>query len=212
MSMRITAEPVERLIEEFSRLPGIGPKTASRLTFWLLRGGDEQARSLADAIRELKEKTTLCSQCFNITDTDPCAICSNPNRDHSVICVVEEPLNVLAIERAHEYRGLYHVLHGRISPLDGLTPEKLKLQELRARVGAGGIGEVIIATNPTTEGFATAHYISRILSQFPVKVTRLAHGLPMGGDLDYADEVTISRALQGRQEITEPRSDQNGRR
>ncbi|MDP9382047.1 MAG: recombination mediator RecR [Chloroflexota bacterium] len=210
--MRITAEPVERLIEEFSRLPGIGPKTASRLTFWLLRGGDEQARSLADAIRELKEKTTLCSQCFNITDTDPCAICSNPNRDHSVICVVEEPLNVLAIERAHEYRGLYHVLHGRISPLDGLTPEKLKLQELRARVGAGGIGEVIIATNPTTEGFATAHYISRILSQFPVKVTRLAHGLPMGGDLDYADEVTISRALQGRQEITEPRSDQNGRR
>jgi recombination protein RecR len=210
--MRITAEPVERLIEEFSRLPGIGPKTASRLTFWLLRGSDEQARSLSDAIREMKEKIVLCSQCFNITDTDPCAVCSNSNRDHSVVCVVEEPLNVLAIERAHEYKGLYHVLHGRISPLDGMTPDKLKLQELRARVSAGGIDEVVIATNPTLEGQNTAYYIARHLSQFPVKVTRLAHGLPMGGDLDYADEVTISRALQGRQEITEPKRDPNGHR
>jgi recombination protein RecR len=203
MTMRITAEPVERLIEEFSRLPGIGPKSASRLTFWLLRGSDEQAYSLADAIREMKEKIILCSQCFNITDTDPCFICSNQNRDRSLVCVVEEPLNVLAIERAHEYKGLYHVLHGRLSPLDGMTPDKLKLQELRARVAAGGIDEVIIATNPTMEGQNTAYYISRILQPFPVKVSRLAHGLPMGGDLDYADEVTISRALQGRQDISE---------
>ena len=211
MSMRITAEPVERLIEEFSRLPGIGPKTASRLTFWLLRGSDEQARSLSEAIREMKEKIVLCSHCFNITDVEPCAVCSNPNRERSLICVVEEPLNVLAIERAHEYRGLYHVLHGRLSPLDGMGPDKLKLQELHNRVRAGGIDEVIIATNPTLEGSNTAHYISRMLAPFPVRVSRLAHGLPMGGDLDYADEVTIGRALQGRQDITEARNG-NGRR
>lgn len=201
MSMRITAEPVERLIEEFSRLPGIGPKTASRLAFWLLRSSDEQARSLADAIREMKEKIILCSQCFNITESDPCPICSSSNRDKSMVCVVEEPLDIRAIERTHEYKGLYHVLHGRISPMEGMTPDKLKLRELEARIRAGGIDEVIIATDPTIEGGATAFYISNMLAPQKVKVTRLAHGLPVGGDLEYADEVTISRALQGRQAI-----------
>lgn len=211
MSMRITAEPVERLIEEFSRLPGIGPKTASRLTFWLLRQSDEQAFSLAGAIREMKEKIILCSQCFNITEVDPCAICTSPNREKSMLCVVEDPLDILAIERTHEFKGLYHVLHGRLSPLDGMTPDKLKMAELRARVAAGGIEEVIVATDPTLEGSNTAHYISRILAQIPVRVTRLAHGLPVGGDLEYADEVTISRALQGRQELSELARARNGR-
>ncbi|MEJ7654316.1 MAG: recombination mediator RecR [Chloroflexia bacterium] len=201
MSMRITAEPVERLIEEFSRLPGVGSKTASRFTFWLLRGSDEQALALAEAIREMKEKTVLCSQCFYITESDPCPVCANPARDRSVICVVEEPLDILAVERTHEYRGLYHVLHGRISPMDGMTADKLKLQELRARVAAGGVEEVIIATDMTIEGTATAHYIAQILAPFKVKVTRLAYGLPVGSDLEYADEVTISRAIQGRREM-----------
>ncbi len=204
--MRTVAEPVERLIEEFSRLPGIGPKTAQRLTFWLLRGSEERARSLADAIREMKEKITLCSQCYNITETDPCAVCTSHARDKALVCVVEEPLNVLAIERTHEFKGLYHVLHGRISPMDGLTPDKIKLRELESRVAAGGIEEVIIATNPTTEGDATAHYISRMPSLRAVKVTRLARGLPLGSDLDYADEVTIGRALQGRQDISDGRN------
>jgi recombination protein RecR len=210
----MVAEPVERLIEEFSKLPGVGPKTASRLTFWLLRGSAEQARALADAVRELKEKTTLCSQCFNITDADtnPCAICASPSRDRSTVCVVEEPLDILAIERTHEYKGLYHVLHGRISPMDGMTPDKLKLRELEARVRAGGIVEIIIATDPTIEGAATAHFISRMPSLAGVKVTRLAHGLPVGGDLEYADEVTISRALQGRQELAPLAPSPNGRR
>lgn len=204
--MRTVAEPVERLIEEFSRLPGIGPKSAQRLTFWLLRGSEERARSLADAIREMKEKITLCSQCYNITETDPCAVCTSHARDKALVCVVEEPLNVLAIERTHEFKGLYHVLHGRISPMDGLTPDKIKLRELESRVAAGGIEEVIIATNPTTEGDATAHYISRMSSLRTVKVTRLARGLPLGSDLDYADEVTIGRALQGRQDISDGRN------
>ncbi len=199
--MYTTAEPVERLIEEFSKLPGIGPKTASRLTYWLLRSSKEQAESLADAIRELKEKTTLCSECFNITDVDPCRICSSESRDRSVICVVEEPLDVRAIENTNEYKGLYHVLHGLLSPLDGITPDKLKLQELKDRVARGGVSEVIIATNPTLEGSNTAFYIARLLKNLNVKITRLAYGLPVGGDLEYADEVTLSRALQGRQSI-----------
>ncbi len=199
--MRVTAEPVERLIEEFSRLPGIGPKTASRLTFWLLRGSNEHAYSLADAIREMKEKIVLCSQCFNITESELCGICTSPTRDRSLLCVVEEPLDILAIERTHEYKGLYHVLHGRISPMEGMTPDKLKLRELQGRVAAGGIQEVIIATDPTLEGTATAFHISHLLAPSKVKVTRLAHGLPVGGDLEYADEVTISRALQGRREM-----------
>lgn len=199
--MRLVAEPVERLIDELSRLPGIGPKTAARLAFWLLRSSDEQATSLADAIREVKEKITLCPQCFNYmtVDSEACTICSSPNRDKAAVCAVEEPLDIRAIERTHEYKGLYHVLHGRISPLDGIGPEKLKLRELETRVSKGEIKEVIIATDPTIEGSATAHYISQMLGPYKIKVTRLAHGLPVGGDLEYADEVTISRALQGRQ-------------
>lgn len=201
MSVRITAEPVERLIEEFARLPGIGPKTASRLAFYLLERSAEQARSLSDAIRDVKEKTTYCSQCYNITESDPCQVCSSPSRDKSVVCVVERPLDILAIERSHDYKGLYHVLHGRISPMDGMTEDKIKLQELHNRVRAGGIKEVIIATNPTLEGTATAYTIKPMLSRYGIKVTRLAYGLPVGGDLEFADEVTISRALQGRQEM-----------
>ena len=201
MSVRITAEPVQRLIEECSKLPGVGPKTASRLTFWLLSRSDQQVFSLADAIRDMKEKTLLCSQCYNVTEQDPCQYCASPTRDRTVICVVEEPLDILAIERTHDYKGLYHVLHGRISPMDGMTADKLRLQELYSRVRAGGVEEVIIATNPTMEGTATAWAIKPQLAPYNVKVTRLAYGLPVGGDLEYADEVTISRAMQGRQQM-----------
>ncbi len=197
--MRMVAEPVERLIDELSRLPGVGPKTAARLAFWLLKSSDERANALADAIREVKQRVKHCSQCYNYTESDPCAICSSPSRDRSVVCVVEEPLDIRAIERTHEYKGLYHVLLGHLSPLDNMTPDKLKLRELESRIKQGGIKEVIIATDATSEGNSTAFFISRMLEPYDVKVTRLAHGLPVGGDLEYADEVTISRALQGRQ-------------
>lgn len=199
--MRMVAEPVERLIQELSRLPGVGQKTAARLAFWLLQSSSEQANALADAIREVKEKITLCPQCYNYmtSDSDLCAICSSAARDKSLVCVVEEPLDIRAIERTHEFKGLYHVLHGRLSPLDGIGPEKLKLRELQSRAKGGEIKEVIIATNPTIEGSNTAHFIQNMLKPHNIRVTRLAYGLPMGGDLEYADEVTLSRALQGRQ-------------
>jgi recombination protein RecR len=197
----LTVEPIARLIEEFSKLPGIGPKTASRLTFYLLRAREEQAAALARAIAEIKEKTLLCSRCFNIATTDPCAICSNPSRDQTVVCVVEEPLDVLALERTGEYKGLYHVLHGAISPVEGINPEDLKIGELVARMQVEPIEEVIIATNPTTEGRATQHYIARELIPIGIKVTALAQGLPVGGDLEYADEVTLGRALENRREV-----------
>ncbi len=197
----LTVEPVARLIEEFNKLPGIGPKTASRLTFHLLRASTEQAHALADAIADVKDKTIYCGHCFNIATQDPCAICSNPNRDAAMICVVEEPLDVLAIERSGEYRGLYHVLHGAISPVEGVNPEDLKIAELLARARVEPIEEVIIATNPTTEGRATQHYIARELIPAGVKVTALAQGLPVGGDLEYADEITLGRAFAGRREL-----------
>ncbi len=197
----LTVEPIARLIEEFNKLPGIGPKTASRLTFYLLRASDEQAAALAQAIVEVKERTIYCSRCYNITTSDPCAVCSNPNRDQAVVMVVEEPLDVLAFERIGEYRGLYHVLHGAISPVEGINPDDLKIRELLARVKVEPIEEVIIATNPTTEGRATQHYIARELIPAGVKVTALAQGLPVGGDLEYADEVTLSRALENRREV-----------
>lgn len=197
----LTVEPIARLIEEFSRLPGIGPKTASRLTFYLLRAREEQAAALAQAIAEVKEKTLLCSRCFNIATNDPCAICGNPRRDQTIVCVVEEPLDVLALERTGEYKGLYHVLHGAISPVEGINPEDLKIGELVARTRVEPIEEVIIATNPTTEGRATQHYIARELIPIGVKVTALAQGLPVGGDLEYADEVTLGRALENRREV-----------
>ncbi len=195
------ATPVARLIEELSRLPGIGPKTASRLTFYLLRAPKEQALALAEAIRELKEKTTYCEICFNITDESPCAICRDPERDHTTICVVEEPLDVVAIERTGEYRGVYHVLHGAISPVEGIGPEDLRIKELLKRLREGEVREVILATNPNLEGEATAMYIYRLIRPLGIKVTRLARGLPVGGDLEYADEITLARALEGRREM-----------
>jgi recombination protein RecR len=197
----LTVEPIARLIEEFNKLPGIGPKTASRLTFYLLRANAEQAAALAQAIVEVKEKTLYCSRCFNIAMTDPCSICSSTNREQSVVCVVEEPLDVLALERTGEFNGLYHVLHGSISPVEGINPDDLKIRELIARARVEPIEEVIIATNPTTEGRATQHYIARELVPSGVKVTALAQGLPVGGDLEYADEITLGRALENRREV-----------
>lgn len=202
--MQVTPIPVTKLIDEFSRLPGIGPKTASRLTFYLLRGSADRALSLAEALRELHEKVKFCSQCFNITEIDPCPVCSGEHRDRSLICVVEEPLDVLAIERTRDYQGLYHVLHGVIAPVEGVGPEDLKIAELveRVRLSNNNVREIIIATNPNLEGEATAMYIARqFQGDYQPKLTRLARGLPVGGDLEYADEITLSRALSGRSEI-----------
>ncbi|HRL10778.1 MAG TPA: recombination mediator RecR [Aggregatilineales bacterium] len=194
-------EPVTKLIEAFSRLPGVGPKTASRLTYFLLRAPDELALSLSEALRELKEKTRFCSVCGNITVDDPCAVCADPRRDRSMVAVVEEPLDLLAIERTASFTGLYHVLNGAISPINGIGPDDLRIGELVRRIDAGGIVEVIIATNPGQEGDATAMYIRRELQHKGVKITRLARGLPVGGDLEYVDSVTLLRALQGRSEL-----------
>lgn len=191
-------EPVTKLIEALSRLPGVGPKTASRLTYYLLRAPDELSLGLADALRDLKALTTFCSTCYNITVDNPCGICADARRDHSMIAVVEEPLDVLALERTGSYSGMYHVLHGAISPVNGIGPDELKIRELITRVDKGGVDEVIIATNPGYEGDATAMYIQGELMSKNVKITRLARGLPVGGDLEYVDAVTLTRALQGR--------------
>lgn len=199
--MRPVPKSVERLIEELNRLPGIGPKTASRLTFYMLRSSREQAQGLADAVGQLHDKVVTCSMCFNIAETSPCAICGDTQRDRSLICVVEEPLDVLAIERTRAYDGLYHVLHGAISPLEGVGPEDLKIAELLQRLRRHPAEEIILATNPNLEGESTAMYISRQLAPLGVRATRLAHGLPMGADLEYADEVTLTRALEGRREM-----------
>ena len=193
--------PVARLVEEFHKLPGIGPKTAQRLTYYLIRMPEEQARALGEAIISVKERVVLCSQCYNITESDPCAVCSDPGRDRSLICVVEEALEVLALERTHTYRGLYHVLHGVISPINGIGPEDLKIQPLLGRLKSGEIQEIILATNPNLEGEATSMYIHRLISPLVLKVTHLARGLPVGGDLEYADEVTLGQAVEGRQEF-----------
>jgi recombination protein RecR len=199
--MQTIAQPVARLIEEFSRLPGIGPKTASRLTFYLLRAPQEQALALAEALRELKERIVYCSRCFNITVENPCPICASADRDPSILCVVEEPLDVLAIERTREYKGLYHVLHGAISPVEGIGPSDLRIEELLQRLRVEPVEEVILATNPNLEGEATAMYLERLIKPLGVRITRLARGLPVGGDLEYADEVTLTQALAGRREI-----------
>ena len=195
------APPVARLIQELNKLPGIGPKSAQRLAYYLIRMPDEEARALADAVLAVKEMIVFCSQCQNMTDTDPCRLCSDPRRETTQICVVEEPLDVLAVERTRCYRGLYHVLHGVISPINGVGPEDLKLRELLPRLEGDSVTEVIIATNPTLEGEATAMYIRRHLAPLGVKVTSLARGLPVGGDLEYADDLTLSRAFQGRAEL-----------
>lgn len=196
-----TAQPVSRLIDEFHKLPGIGPKTAQRLTYFLIRMPEEEARALAEAILAVKEKIVLCSTCQNITDADPCIICRGESRDHTKICVVEEPLDVLPLERTREYTGLYHVLHGVISPMEGIGPDDLKIRELLSRLQGSGMEEVILATNPNLEGEATAMYLQRLIAPLGIKVTRLARGLPFGADLEYADEVTLTRALENRQEI-----------
>jgi recombination protein RecR len=199
-------EPVARLVEAFSRLPGIGPKTAQRLTYHLLRAPDAEARTLARALIAVRDEVVFCDTCFNISDAPLCPICRDPGRDHGRLCVVEEPLDVLAIERTGEFRGRYHVLHGAISPIDGIGPDRLKIRELLARVdeadAAGArMEEVILATNPTLEGEATAMYLGERLEGRVGSVTRIARGIPVGGDLEYADDVTLIRALQGRREL-----------
>ncbi len=190
---------VRDLIEAFERLPGIGTKSAQRLTYYLLHAPKEEAQALAEAAISLKEKTVLCSACFNISETDPCEIDSDPIRDKTIIAIVEDPLDVLALERAN-FKGLYHVLHGVIAPLENIGPEELKIKELLPRLKSGEVTELIVATNPTMEGEATAMYIERLIKPLGVKVTRIARGLPVGGDLEYADETTLSRALEGRKE------------
>ncbi|MGD1994435.1 MAG: recombination mediator RecR [Anaerolineae bacterium] len=199
--MRGAPPSVTQLIDTFGELPGIGPKTASRLTFFLLRGGTDLPLRLAEALRELKERTRFCSVCHNITEEDPCPICSDPKRDRSTICVVEEPLDVLAIERTERYDGLYHVLHGALSPMDGVFAENLHISELLHRVQEDAVSEVILATNPTGEGDYTAAYLLSKLEVLGVRITRLGRGLPVGGDLEYADQVTLANALDRRQEL-----------
>jgi recombination protein RecR len=195
--------PVARLIDEFSRLPGVGRKTAQRLAYHVLRAPTDEARSLADALVAVKEQVAYCGICCNITDlgVDPCAICADPRRDAARICVVEEPLDVLAIERTAEFRGRYHVLHGAISPIDGIGPERIRARELVARVQDGSVSEVILATNPNLEGEATAMYLADLLTPHVPMVSRIARGLPVGGDLEYADDVTLIRSLQGRRQV-----------
>jgi recombination protein RecR len=193
-------DPLLRLIEQLQRLPSIGPKSAQRLAFHILKTPREEVDGLADAMRDVKERVTYCSVCHNITDTDPCGFCSNDARDQRVICVVEEPQNVAAIEKTREFRGVYHVLLGALSPLQGIGPDDLKIATLLARVN-GGASEVILATNPNVEGEATAIYLARLLKPLGVKVTRIAMGVPVGSDLEYADEVTMHKALEGRREV-----------
>ncbi|HEY7452163.1 MAG TPA: recombination mediator RecR [Candidatus Limnocylindria bacterium] len=195
--------PVAKLIEAFNRLPGVGPKTAQRLTYHVLRSPTDEARALADALIAVKEQVAYCSVCWNITEVgvDPCVICADPQRDATRICVVEEPLDVLAIERTREFHGRYHVLHGAISPIDGIGPEGIRARELVARAREGGVEEVILATNPNLEGEATAMYLGDLLGELVPAVTRIARGVPVGGDLEYADDVTLIRSLQGRRQL-----------
>ena len=197
-----TAAPLARLIDEFHKLPGIGPKSAQRLAYYLLRMPPQEAQALAAAILDVKERVSLCSICQNVTEIDPCRVCSDDRRDRTIICIVEEPLDILAMERSGNYHGLYHVLHGAISPMDGIGPEDLKTAELLHRLRSGEVVEIILATNPNLEGEATAMYLTRLLKPLGVRVTRLARGLPVGGDIEYADDVTLARALDGRQEMS----------
>ena len=192
---------IEKLIEAFEKLPSIGNKTAVRLAFHMLDLSKEETDEFINSIINAKEKLKYCSNCYNISDTDPCPICSSPKRDNSVICVVEDVRDVMAMERTHEFKGVYHVLHGTISPMNGIGPEDIKIKELLNRIANNDIKEIIIATNPRVEGEATAIYISKIIKPLGIKVTRIAHGIPVGGDLEYTDEVTLSKALEGRREL-----------
>jgi len=195
------AEPMARLIEELKKLPGVGGKTAQRYAFHILRATDEDAEQLADSIRQLKASLHLCSVCNNITDVDPCVYCANPTRNQRLVCVVEEPTNIAAIEKTGHYNGVYHVLHGALSPLHGVGPDQLRITSLERRVASGSIDELILATNPTVEGEATATYISRLLKPSGIRITRIATGVPAGSDIEYADEVTMQKALEGRREL-----------
>jgi len=192
---------IEKLITELTKLPGIGRKTAQRLAFFILAMPEEDAKDISRAITEVKEKARFCKECFNITEDEICNICSNSGRDRSKLCVVEEPSNILVIERSKSFDGLYHVLLGALSPIDGFTPDRLKINELVERVRKNSIQEIIVATNPNTKGEMTAQYIRELLKPFPVRVTRIAYGLPMGGDIEFADEVTLGKALEGRREL-----------
>jgi recombination protein RecR len=195
------AGAVDRLVQELNKLPGVGPKSAQRLAFYLLRTSDEQTKMLAEAILSVKQKTRLCSTCFNITDTDPCPICRNPQRDRSLVCIVEQPQDILALEHTKTYNGLYHVLHGAISPTEGIGTGDIRINELLERLKSGGVSEVILATNPTLEGEQTAMYLNKVIVPLGIRVTRLARGLPFGTELEYADDVTLTRAIEGRQEF-----------
>lgn len=199
--MRYFARPISALIDELAKLPGIGPKTAQRLAFYILSGSREQAQNLARTVLEAKEKIGLCSRCCNLTEDDPCSVCQASEREKSLLCIVEQPRDVLAVERTGEYKGLYHVLHGSISPIDGIGPDDIKIKELLKRLEKEKFAEIIIATDPNVEGEATALYLARLLKPLELKVSRIAHGVPVGGDLEFADEVTLSKALEGRKSI-----------
>ncbi len=199
--MQYFARPISRLIGQLTRLPGIGPKTAQRLAFHILAGSQTAARDLAESILEARDKIKYCSRCCNLTEDDPCPICRDTRRDGELLCVVENPQDIVAMEKTGEFFGFYHVLHGSISPIDGIGPEQLKIKELLERLKNSGVKEVIVATDPNVEGEATALYLARILKPLDYRVTRIAHGLPIGGDLEYADEVTLGKSLQGRKEI-----------
>jgi len=195
------AEPMARLIEELKKLPGVGSKSAQRLAFYILRASDDDAELLAGAIRDVKASLRLCSICNNITDVDPCTYCTSATRNQRLVCVVEEPTNIAAVEKTRHYNGVYHVLHGALSPLHGVGPDQLRIANLGRRVESGSVDELIIATNPTVEGEATATYLSNLFKTLPVKVTRIATGVPVGSDIEYADEVTMQKAMEGRREM-----------
>ncbi len=192
---------IEKLIEAFEKLPSIGSKTAARLAFHILDASEEETKEFVQAILDAKQNLKYCSTCYNISDTDPCPICANQNRDHSTICIVEDVRDVVAMERTHEFKGVYHVLHGSISPMNGIGPDEIRIKELLSRLMKGEVKEIILATNPRVEGEATAMYISKLVKPLGIKATRIAHGIPVGGDLEYTDEVTLSKALEGRREV-----------
>ena len=199
--MSLYSPSIEKLIESFEKLPSIGHKTASRLAFYILNSSEEETKEFVNSILEAKKNLKYCSKCYNISDTDPCPICSNPKRDITSICVVEDVRDIIAMEKTHEFRGVYHVLHGSISPMNGVGPDDIKIKELLARLMDGTVKEVILATNPRVEGEATAMYLSKLIKPLGIKVTRIAHGIPVGGDLEYTDEITLTKALEGRREL-----------
>ena len=199
--MSLYSPSIEKLIESFEKLPSIGNKTAARLAFYILNCSEEVINEFVSSILHAKKNLKYCSKCFNISDTDPCPICSNPKRDQSIICVVEDVRDIIAMEKTHEFKGVYHVLHGSISPMNGVGPDDIKIKELLSRLMDGSVKEVILATNPRVEGEATAMYLSKLIKPLGVKVTRIAHGIPVGGDLEYTDEITLTKALEGRREI-----------